>query len=139
MNPTGGAIRGCDATYGCGNYGAPRDEGGSKTHQGTDYLSVPGQTVKAVTDGKIVRFGYPYGDTKKLTLIIIRAADGTQVRELYVNPTDTVKIGEKVKAGQVIGTAEDLGSKYPGIPNHVHVDIKQNGIPIDPSTKIPIP
>jgi len=74
----------------------------------------------------------PYGD-RKFSGIIIRSDDGHEARILYVEPS--VGPGAKVEAGQTIGTAQNLQSRYPGIINHVHTEIWQGhartGTPVD--------
>lgn len=43
-------------------------------------------------------------------------------RVLYINPA--VAEGDAVSAGDVLGAAQDLTGRYPGITNHVHVEMR---------------
>ena len=134
-NPTGGKVRGCDS-QGCGSYGAERDYG---PHQAADYEAIPGQDVVAVTDGVVTKVGYPYGDDLSYRFIQIETPDGYLVRQLYTSPAAGIAKGASVSAGQSIGNYQGLGTRYPGITEHVHVDIRHNGQLINPTTVIPGP
>ncbi len=55
--------------------------------------------------------------------------DGKVVRQLYVDPS--VKVGDRVEAGEtVIGLAQNLGPRFPGMSNHVHVEVRDSGMPL---------
>ena len=136
-NPTGGQVRGCDgAGLGCGYYGARRRYG---PHQGADYIATPGQDVVAITEGVIDKIGYPYANDLSYRYARIITPDGYVVRQLYVAPASGVSVGTSVSAGQLIGTYQGLGKRYPGITEHVHVDIRHNGQLVNPTTLIPSP
>ncbi len=134
-NPTGGQVRGCDS-QGCGGYGEGRSYG---PHQGADYVATPGQDVVAVTDGVIDKIGYPYTNDLSYRYARITTLDGYVVRQLYVAPASGISVGASVSAGQTIGTYQGLGTRYPGITEHVHVDIRHNGQQVNPTTLIPSP
>ncbi len=134
-NPTGGQVRGCDPR-GCGGYGADRSYG---PHQGADYVATPGQNVVAVTDGIIDKIGYPYANDLSYRYTRITTPDGYVVRQLYVFPAAGISAGASVSSGQTIGRSQGLGTRYPGITEHVHVDIRHNGQLINPTTLISSP
>jgi len=135
--PTGLAIRGSDA-YGAGKHGASR---GSRTHDGTDYISTPGQQVKAPLSGKVTKISKPYSsgiDASVLSGVEIVASDGTKCWVWYIQPSANI-VGTVVKAGaSVIGTAKTLKNRYKnGITDHVHVRIhSRQGAKVDPNTVI---
>lgn len=113
-----GIIRGCDP-FGCGEMGASR---GGRTHQGEDYKVSPGENVFSPISGKVTRFPFPYGDDLKWTGIEIKN-DDYSMKIFYMKPS--VKIGDAVSAGQVIGTAQNIASKYgTSMTNHIHVEIR---------------
>lgn len=102
----------------------------------------------SVVDGVVHKIGYPYaGDHRRY--IAVKTSAGLIVRQLYVEPMKGLIVGSSVKAGNVIGTYQGLGKRYPGITEHVHVDVwKDDGTArpwanrsnvIDPSALIPIP
>ena len=133
-NPTGGEIRGCDK-QGCGYWGASRDNG--RKHWGVDYVSEPGQEVIASFSGMAYEqksVDYPG--------VIIAGEDYTS-KALYVTPSaEIAKAGYKgvwVMEGEVIGRANDIRGRYPGITNHVHFELYGNRaleIPINPTPYI---
>jgi len=135
VNPTGGGIRGCDS-QGCGEFGAPRD---GYAHPGADYVGTPGQSVVAVQGGTVTKVGYPYGDDLSYRYVEISGGDGIRSRQFYVNPAAGISRGAFVTAGQSIGTLQALGPRYPGITEHSHTEIHNDGRLINPATVIPNP
>jgi murein DD-endopeptidase MepM/ murein hydrolase activator NlpD len=120
MNPTGEAPRLHDA-YGDGEFRAPRD-GGERRHEGVDYRAVPGQAVEAPMSGYVTHIGYAYpGDRRYRYVEITNPALGYTSRVFYVDPE--VREGEAVHIGEPIGTAHSLQARYPGITDHVHLEI----------------
>lgn len=123
-NPTGAAPRGHDA-FGDGYFGARRD-GGSRDHEGVDYAAVTGQEVRAPMSGYVTKIGYAYaGDTELKFVEITNPALDYAARAFYVEPG--VEVGQTVRLGQPIGKVESLQSHYPGITNHVHLEILAPG------------
>lgn len=123
-NPTGAAPRGHDA-FGDGWFGARRD-GGSRDHEGVDYAAVAGQHVRAPMSGYVTKIGYAYaGDTGLKFVEITNPALGYAARAFYVEPG--VEVGQTVRLGQPIGKVESLQGHYPGITDHVHLEILAPG------------
>lgn len=120
-NPTGKAPRVHDA-YGYGAFGASRD-GGSRKHEGVDYMADPGQTVAAPISGYVTKIGAAYaGDSQLQFVEITNDAIGYTARAFYVDPS--VEVGDVVRLGQQIGKAHSLQRKYPGgMTNHVHLEV----------------
>ncbi len=135
--PTGLAIRGTDH-YGSGQHGASR---GVRTHDGADYISTPGQQVKAPLSGVVSKISKPYAsgiDAMLLSGVEIISSDGTKCWVWYMQPGVNV-VGSVVKAGtSVIGTAKTLKNRYKnGITDHVHVRIhNRHNTKINPATVI---
>lgn len=134
--PTGQAIRASDS-YGAGHHGASR---GTRTHDGADYISTPGQQVKAPVSGKVTKISKPYSsgiDAAVLSGVEIEASDGTTCWVWYIQPSANI-VGTVVKAGGVIGTAKTLKNRYKnGITDHVHVRIHtRQGKKVNPATVI---
>lgn len=123
------AIRGCDKS-GCGSYLADR---GDRKHYGIDVITKTGQIIKSPINGVIRRL-YPYSETKKITGYEIK--NGTlSVKVFYVNWSDFLTTGKNVKAGDTLGTAQDIAGYYgdKNMTNHIHVEVWQNGKNIDPT------
>ena len=134
-NPTGGKIRGCDP-LGCGNFQASRTgPAGPYPHAGADYSSQPGQDVHAAVDGTVTRLGYPYGNSNYYRYVEVTSPNGEVVKHFYVSPS--VSAGAKVNAGDVIGTAQSFQPRYPGITDHVHIEIRKNNQLVNPEPLIP--
>ncbi len=129
-NPTGRQPRGEDA-YGEGEFGARRD-GGSRRHEGVDYMARAGQAVRAPISGYVTKIGYAYADAPNLRFIeITNPALRIAARVFYVNPK--VEVGQPVAMGRPIGTAKSLQRMYPGgMTDHVHLEIiDRRGVRID--------
>jgi len=113
--------------WGSGAYGAPR---GNRTHRGIDLVTKPGQTIHAPFTGTVVRHANPYDDDPRYTgCLLRRESDGLEVKLFYLEGID---IGP-VANGDPIGTAQDIAIKYPGIINHIHLEVWLNGEPVDPA------
>lgn len=134
VNPTGAAPREHDA-YGSGEFGASRD-GGSRDHAGVDYLAEAGQDVLAPISGYVSKVGYVYGDDRGLRYVeIANPALRYVARVMYVE--SAVVEGQAVRLGQTIGTAHSLQQRYPGITDHVHLELSRSGgRKFDPTTLI---
>ncbi len=135
MNPTGGGIRGQDS-YGDGSFGASRD-GGRRSHASVDYIATVGQNVVSSADGTIYKFGFPYNNDLSYRYVGIETPQGHRIRQMYVMPDASLSVGDSVSAGDVVGTYQSLQKRFPGIIEHVHLDIEKGGAFVDPTTLIP--
>lgn len=138
VNPTLGKIRGQDG-YGCGAFKTcSRSYGG---HQGGDYESIAGQDVYAVTDGTITNIAPFTSNDLSLMYVKILTDSGDEVRIAYIGSL-SVRKGDSVLAGEIIGKAMSLQYAYPPrrqgkMTDHVHVDIKDRfGKTINPNDRI---
>jgi murein DD-endopeptidase MepM/ murein hydrolase activator NlpD len=123
-NPTGGAPRGHDE-FGDGQFGARRD-GGAREHEGVDYVARAGQDVQAPISGYVTKIGYAYAGSSDLKFVeISNPALGYVARAFYVTPG--VELGQTVRLGETIGRVESLQKHYPGITNHVHLEVMEPG------------
>lgn len=119
-NPTGGEPRTHD-DFGDGWFGAVRDRG-SRPHEGVDYTGQPGQTVVAPIAGVVTKIGDAYADDSFLQFVeLTNPVTGYIARVFYVAPT--VSLGQSVALGQAIGEMATLQFRYPGITNHVHLEL----------------
>lgn len=118
--------------YGSGQYGASRDAGVRK-HNGIDIIVAPGEKIFSPIKGNIVRQAMPYRDDPNYKGIILKGIqewDGYEIKIFYI---EGLFSGQSF-ATQEIGYAQNLSLKYPGITNHIHVEVKYLGIQIDPFT-----
>lgn len=135
-NPINNGSRRVSDTWGSGAFGAPR---GTRQHNGVDISASLGETVLSPIDAKLVRVAYPYVTDLSLTGVLLEGVGrhaGFTVKIFYMAP-EMSRIGTQVVAGERIGAAQSLLTKYPGIRNHIHLEVRQNGVVIDPQTLIP--
>jgi murein DD-endopeptidase MepM/ murein hydrolase activator NlpD len=133
VNPTGQVPRTHDA-FGHGEFGASRD-GGSRHHEGVDYVADAGQDVAAPISGFVTKIGYAYGGANSPRFVeITNPAIGYVARTFYIDPG--VVVGEAVRLGQTIGTVVSLQSHYPGITDHVHLEVMKAGERLNAETLI---
>jgi hypothetical protein len=112
--------------WGEGHFGAKR---GSKQHDGLDLIVTPGQPIFSMIDGTVEKYEQCYSSDPRWLGVQI-ANSMLRVELWYMNPKNTVAIGEFVTAGQMVGVAQDISEKYP--PNekilthmipHIHVRV----------------
>lgn len=123
-------LRNKDKT-GNGWYGAKR---GARKHEGTDYVTFPGEEIFACMDGK-VRIGNVYKHSTEMKLVEITSKQKNhsyKVKQMYVLPS--VKNGAMVEKNQLIGVAQDIAKfhKSSKMKNHCHVSVWKNGLLTDP-------
>jgi hypothetical protein len=116
--------------YGDGQPGSPRD-GGIRIHDGLDIVASPTQKIMSPIGGLIIREAFPYKDDLSMRGILVRGTQnyvGWEIKLFYVLGL----FSGPVRAGGLIGHAQDLSRKYPGITNHVHLEVFRNGLRVDP-------
>ncbi len=130
-----GRIRNQDS-WGSGAFGAPR---GSRKHNGLDISATHGEKIYSPINGKVIRKSFPYATDLKYTGVVIEGQGvhlGISIKIFYMNPLPSI-IGTHIQAGEYIGAAQNLTTKYPKITNHIHLEVKKNGSVLDPRTLIP--
>lgn len=123
-------LRGQDA-YGSGHFGASRG-GGRRRHRGVDFVGPVGCGIYPFVAGTVTKLGFPYEDDPRTEYdetnyryVQITDANGYDHRYFYTEPL--LKLGQVVTVDTVIGYLQDLELVYPGICNHCHYEVKQNG------------
>ena len=118
-------------TFGSGLYGASRD-GGKRTHSGIDFACYPGSIILASSSGTVTKLGYPYKDDPTYRYVEVTDHDLRRFRYFYVKPS--VSMNQMIIKGGAIGKSQELNRRYPGITEHVHLEIKdQNNEFLDPN------
>jgi len=112
---------------GDGNYGANRN-GGKRTHNGIDFLAVPGTTVQSPVAGKVTKLGYTYADDLSYRYVEITDDSSRRHRFFYVKPA--VAVNDMVFVESIIGTAANICDRYPDreMKNHIHYEVMTAGI-----------
>jgi len=114
-------LRGLDPK-GDGQFAASR---GGKRHKGVDYRYAEGDEVKSPVSGTVTRLSRCYNNEPYLLVEILSHKGAFLWRFLYIEPT--VKAGQKILEGDLIGHAQNIASKYKGgMKNHVHVEVNIN-------------
>lgn len=119
--------RKCDS-WGFGHFGAPRT---GRFHRGLDIAASPGDHVLSPIQGNITREVTVYSDDSTYRGVVILGAgsfSGYEVRIYYVLGLTC----GSVRPGQFIGTVQDLSGRYPGITNHIHLQVGHGGRWLDP-------
>jgi len=94
-------------------------------HHGLDFSGPVGEPILALADGIVTYSGINSGYGN---LVEIEHVDGLRTRYAH-NQAILVKSGKRVKKGEMIAT---LGSTGRSTGPHVHIEVRQDGSPIDP-------
>jgi len=99
---------------------------GGRRHQGTDVMASHGTPLVAVTSG-VVRTAYSSSGGISLYL------DGDDGVEYFYahNSRNSVRSGERVRAGELVGAVGTSGNAPAGVP-HVHFERHPGGSPVNP-------
>ena len=114
---------------GDGRFGAPRS--GHRQHRGVDIEAPLGSPVRAIRSGRVIASGKHRGFGRYLEL-----EHRGNLHSLYAHlETIAVDVGDRVRQGQVIATVGKTGNaRSPLIKPHLHLEVLQDGRPLDPST-----
>lgn len=103
-------------------------------HEGIDLLVSVGQTIYAPFGGTITRRFLVYAGDANYTGVELVSTDQTRRAKLMY--MDSTLIGQKVRAGQAIGTAQQISKKYggatSGMLDHLHFELRENGVLVNP-------
>lgn len=104
-----------------------------QTHSGIDFLTEKAEDVRCAYDGTVESVAT---DSLNGTTVTIKHKDGLVTIYGSLDGV-TVKKGQAVKSGDVIGktSASKMSESLSG--NHLHFEVKQNGEYIDPYTYLP--
>jgi murein DD-endopeptidase MepM/ murein hydrolase activator NlpD len=113
-------------------------------HEGLDILGEPGTSVVSPITGTITKIGLPYAKESRPRYVEITGNGryaGMVVRVLYLVHPVSVRVGANVTQGAtVLGTLWDHIPEQPssakGIKPHVHLEVRHNGVLVDPSQLI---
>lgn len=99
------------------------------THSGIDVPAPKGVQILAAKSGVVITAAYQSGGYGNY--VVISHGDGNTT--LYAHMSSRkVKVGDVVKQGQVIGL---VGSTGRSTGNHLHYEIRENGVRIDPTIR----
>jgi len=122
--------RGTDRRWGSGQFGAPRDNH-TRRHGGLDVVADPGDLVFSPIEGEVLREASPYFPFSGVLIRGTGEFASYEVKLFYVKVM--ASMCGPLKAGTLIGSVEDLQWKYPGITNHVHIEVRCGGKLVSPA------
>lgn len=101
--------------------------GKASLHKGLDIAAAKGTPIEAARAGTVVFAGEKggYGN-----VVYVDHGDGVQTRYAHCSALH-VKTGEKITLGQHIA---DVGSTGRSTGNHLHFEVRKDGVAIDPET-----
>ena len=105
-----------------------------RTHEGIDLAASLGTKVMAAAAGTVSAL---YPDDFMGTVVEIDHGDGLISRYANLAEVPTVKVGDEVKTGTVIGSVGATAAMESGQPAHLHFAMYQNGDPADPHDYLP--
>ena len=106
--------------------------GAAENHPGIDYSAPAGSPVDATQSGTVVYAsngvaGSGYGGFGNT--VAIDNGNGQITQYSHLSAID-VNVGDTVAQGQIIGA---VGSTGMSTGNHLHYEVKQNGVPVNPN------
>lgn len=104
-----------------------------RTHNGVDIECENGSSVSCFSDGKVEKV---YTDELMGTCVIISHDDGIKSVYKGLSKEVTLKIGSKIKAGDVIGASASSNLTETEEPPHVHFEVLKDGKYVDPFSLI---
>ena len=101
-----------------------------RVHNGIDLAAEEGAEVYAAADGEVYTV---YEDDSMGHTVVIRHADGYTTKYSSLAENVTVKAGDKVTMGQVIGCAAATAMVESALGSHVHFSVTCYDEPMDPA------
>ncbi|MDR2502049.1 MAG: M23 family metallopeptidase [Oscillospiraceae bacterium] len=111
-----------------------RTMGDWRTHRGVDVAAAIGAKIYAVADGTVSDI---LQDDMLGTVVIID--HGLDLKSKYCNlaATPTVKKGDKIASGAVIGSVGETALGETGDVSHLHFEMEKDGETVDPLKYLP--
>lgn len=105
-----------------------------RTHSGIDIAAAPGTTVLAAADGTVSKL---YADDLMGTTVVIDHGNGMLSTYSNLQTVPTVAEGDVVHTGTVIGAVGSTAIAESGRPSHLHFELWEDGIAVDPELHLP--
>ena len=100
-----------------------------RTHEGVDLSAPLGQEVVASADGSVYTI---YEDESLGMTVVLRHTDGYTTHYSTLAEEISVKVGDTVSAGTVLGTVGQTACIETAAQPHLHFAVYQNNTPVDP-------
>ncbi|MEQ6899698.1 M23 family metallopeptidase [Nocardioides sp. YIM 152588] len=102
----------------------------SSTHTGLDFAAPLGTPVRAVVSGRVESAAYAGAYGLRVSVV---DAEGRTWWYCHLSAS-SVQIGQQLSAGDVLGS---LGSTGNSTGPHLHLEIRQGDVPVNPETLLP--
>ena len=102
-------------------------------HDGIDITNLRSLAIKSASAGTVEGVGFLTGYDGYGRIVLLRSTTG--LLEIYAHlSVANVKTGDVLAPGDPIGTAGCTGICY---GTHLHFEVRQNGVPVDPTQFLP--
>lgn len=101
-----------------------------RTHEGVDLAAAADAPVKAAADGTVYTI---YDDDSLGTTVVLRHENGYTTHYSNLAEEVSVKVGDKVKAGDELGKIGATANIETASEPHLHFAVYRNNSPIDPT------
>ncbi|WP_165065820.1 cell wall-binding repeat-containing protein [Marisediminicola senii] len=100
-------------------------------HNGTDWSGsgITGYPIRSISDGTVTRVNNSYSTSGEGNSITIMHSGNTDSRSMHMRAPTTLRVGDRVSAGQVIGYVGTTGGSTGA---HLHLEVRVNGGYVDP-------
>lgn len=105
-----------------------------RTHGGLDLAAADGSKVIAMCSGTVSKV---YQDGLMGTTVMIDHGNGLTSVLCGLGETPSVKEGDAVETGTVVGTVGNTAIAEIGVPSHIHMETWLNGERVDPMDYLP--
>jgi murein DD-endopeptidase MepM/ murein hydrolase activator NlpD len=105
-----------------------------RTHSGIDISASLGAQVGAIASGTVEQV---YDDDLMGTTVVIDHGDGLESRYSNLASTPTVSVGDAVSPGSVIGSVGETALAEHTRAAHLHLEVTQDGLAVDPANYLP--
>ena len=104
-----------------------------RVHDGIDIANLSSLAIRAASAGTVEGVGFLTGYDGYGRIVLLRSPTG--LLEIYAHlSVAVVKVGDVLTPGDPIGTAGCTGICY---GTHLHFEVRQNGVPVDPTQLLP--
>jgi len=105
-----------------------------RTHNGLDIAADRGAQVLAAAAGTVSAL---YQDDLMGTVVEIDHGQGLVSQYANLAATPTVKVGDAVSTGTIIGSVGGTAALESGLASHIHYALLKEGYPVDPADYLP--
>ena len=100
-----------------------------RTHGGVDLAAAIGTEVLAMGPGTVAEVKQ---DGLMGTTVVVDQGDGLRTTYANLAAKPTVKEGDTVRTGDILGAVGDTAIAESGLAPHLHLETRMDGQPVDP-------